>query len=172
MKGTETIRTIYSCLRKLTKLTCYLFRHSSWSYAMRRIRNCILNAILETSITITQGEMRSENEKQNPQAGQEGKSNIRKPLMWTRSPNNQNDFISDLFASNRVRGNFHKSGWKLSSGERWVCKRYLGLKSAPANQPACQLWYYRPWRPGACWGWHRNSSRACRKPGAFIQSHG
>ena len=45
-----------------------------------RIRNCILNAILETSIAITQGEMRSDNKKQNLNPGQEGKSHIRKPL--------------------------------------------------------------------------------------------
>ena len=45
-----------------------------------RIRNCILNAILETSIAITQGEMRSDNKKQNLKPGQEGQSHIRKPL--------------------------------------------------------------------------------------------
>ena len=149
MKGTETIWTIYSCQRKLRKLSCHLFHHPSWAHAMR-IRNCILNAILETSVAITQGEMRSDNKKQNLKPGQEGKSDIRKPLTRTRSPNNQSDFIGDLFMSNRVRGDFHKSGWKLSSGERRAQMRCPVLKSTVASLPACQLWYYHLSLSGAC----------------------
>lgn len=149
MKGTETIWTIYSCQRKLRKLSCHLFRHPSWARAMR-IRNCILNAILETFKAITQGEMRSDNKKQNLKPGQEGKSDIRKPLTRTRSSNNQSDFVGDLFTSNRVRRNFHKSGWKLSSGERRAQMRCSVLKSALASLPAFRVWYYHPSLPGVC----------------------
>ena len=65
-----------------------------------RIKNCILNAILETFKAVIQGEMRSDNKKQNLKPGQEGKSDIRKPLTRTRSSNNQSNFIGDLFTSN------------------------------------------------------------------------